>query len=267
MFPSSPEARVLSTIASYKMISADMAKSLGRVESQAIVERETAYFLEHIGDIKSAKEFTQNTRLFNYAMKAFGMADMAYAKGLMIKAMEQGIDADDALVNKLTDARYKEFVETFNFHRHGELTTIFDKVKQPVVDRYVRQTLEEQAGEQNEGVRLALYFERKAGTIKNVYSILADKALGEVVRTALGIPEAVAAGDLDAQAAMIEKRLDVEDFKDPEKVSEFLQRFSAMWEIKNPSNPVQNQLISLIQPAGSFGISVDTMMAIANLKR
>lgn len=258
---------MLSTIASYKMITRDMAKSIERVELQALVERETTYFLENIGEIKSAREFTENTRLFNYAMKAFGMADMAYAKGLMIKAMDQGIDADDALANRLTDGRYREFVETFNFNRHGEDTTLFDKVRQPVVDRYVRQTLEEQAGEQNEGVRLALYFERKAGSIKNVYSILADKALGQVVRTALGIPEAAATGDLDAQAAMIEKRLDIEDFQDPEKVSEFLQRFSAMWEINNPSNPVQTQLVSLIQPAGSFGISVDTMMAIANLKR
>lgn len=259
---------MLSTIASYKMITRDMAKSIERVESQALVERETAYFLEHIGEIKSAKELTKNTRLFNYAMKAFGMADMAYAKGLMIKAMEQGVDDDDALVNKLTDGRYREFVETFNFERHGELTTQLEKVGKPVVDRYVRQTLEEQAGEQNEGVRLALYFERKAGSIKNVFSILADKALAEVVRTAIGLSDAAAAGDLDAQAAMIEKRIDIEDFKDPEKVSEFLQRFSAMWELKSPSNTAQTQLISLIQPAtNGFGISMDTMMAITNLKR
>jgi hypothetical protein len=258
---------VLSTIASYKMISSDIARSTERVESQAVVERETAYFLENIGDIKSAKEFTENSRLFNYAMKAFGMSDMAYAKGMMIKAMEGGIDADDALVNKLVDVRYKEFVDTFNFNRHGELTTALDKTKQPVVDRYVRQTLEEQAGEQNEGVRLALYFERKAASITSVFSILADKALGEVVRTALGIPDEVAAGDLDAQAALIGKKLDVADFKDPEKVSNFLQRFAAMWEIKNPTNDTQTQLISLIQPSGNFGISVDTMMAIANLKR
>lgn len=257
---------MLSTIASYKLISRDIDKSIARVESQAMVERESKYFLENIGNIKSAKEFTENSRLFNFAMKAFGMADMAYAKGLMIKAMEGGIDDDKALANKLTDVRYKEFVETFNFQRHGERTTIFDKTREPVVDRYVRQTLEEQAGEQNEGVRLALYFERKADSIKSVYSILADKALGEVVRTALGIPEAVATGDLDAQAAMIEKKINVEDFKDPEKVSAFLQRFAAMWEIKNPTNPAQTQLISLIQPA-EFGISVDTMMAIANLKR
>lgn len=257
---------MFSTIASYKLIASDINKSIERVQSQAMVEREAKYYLENIGNVKSAKEFTENTRLFNFAMKAFGMSDMAYAKGLMIKAMEGGIDADDALANRLADSRYKEFVETFNFQRYGSTTTIFDRAKQPVVDRYVRQTLEEQAGEQNEGVRLALYFERKAASITTIYGILADKALGEVVRTALGIPEAAASGDLDSQAAMLEKKIDLEDFKDPEKVSKFLQRFAAMWEIKNPSNPAQTQLISLIQPA-EFGISMDTMMAIANLKR
>lgn len=257
---------MISTSMSYQLITRDMAKSIERVQSQAMVDRETAYYLENIGNIKSAKEFTEDSRLFRYAMKAFGMSDMDYAKGLMIKAMEQGIDDDDALVNKLTDARYKDFVTTFNFKRHGERTTIFDKTRQPVVDRYVRQTLEEQAGEQNEGVRLALYFERKASSITNVYGILADKALAEVVRTALGLPDEVAAGDIDKQADLLKKRIKIEDFKDPEKVSEFLQRFTAMWEIKNPTSVAQTQLISLIQPA-EFGISMDTMMAIANLKR
>lgn len=257
---------MITTSLSYQLITRDLSKSLERVKSQAVVDRETAYYLEHIGDIKSAKEFTEDSRLFNYAMKAFGMSDMAYAKGLMIKAMEGGIDDDAALVNKLTDARYKEFVTAFNFQRHGERTTLFDKTRQDVVDRYVRQTLEEQAGDQNEGVRLALYFERKASSITNVYSILADKAFAEVVRTALGIPDEVAAGDLDKQADMIKKRIDIEDFQDPDGVSEFLQRFTAMWEIKNPASTQQTQLISLIQPA-EFGISVDTMMAIANLKR
>jgi hypothetical protein len=257
---------MINTSTSYQLIARDMAKSIERVASQAMVERESQYYLENIETIKSAKDFIANTRLFSYAMKAFGLEEMTYAKALMVKAMEQGIDEDDALANKLVDARYKEFVETFNFNRYGDKTTIFDRTRQGTVDKYVRQTLELQAGEQNEGVRLALYFERKASSATSVYGLLADPALAKVVRTALGIPDEVAAGDLDKQVVMIEKHLDIEDLKDPEGLSKFLARFTAMWEMSNPSTPAVTQLFSLIQPA-EFGISYDTMLALSNLKR
>ena len=67
----------------------------------------------------------------------------------------------------------------------------------------MRQTLEENAGAQNEGVRLALYFQRKAEASKSAYEILADPALLKVVQTALGIPPETGTQDIDRQAALI----------------------------------------------------------------
>ena len=127
-------------------------------------------------------------------MKAFGLEDMTYAKAFMRKVLDEGIDKRDSFANSLTDQRYREFVETFNFARYETTTTIFDRTRQGTVDRYVRQTLEEDAGAQNEGVRLALYFERKASRASvSAYSILADPALLKVVQTALGIPASASA--------------------------------------------------------------------------
>jgi hypothetical protein len=79
-----------------------------------------------------------------------------------------------------------------------------------MVDKYLRQTLEEQAGDDNEGVRLALYFERKAESISNFYEVLADPALAQVVRTSLGLPDSIASADIDKQVEMIADRIDIE---------------------------------------------------------
>jgi hypothetical protein len=57
------------------------------------------------------------------------------------------------------------------------------------VEKYTRQKLEQDAGTSDDNVRLALYFERKAPTIKTAFQILADAALLKVVQTALGIPK------------------------------------------------------------------------------
>jgi hypothetical protein len=257
---------LINTYTSYQFITRDMDVSLKRVQSQPMVQRETEYYLANITKVKSIDEFLADDRLFNYAMKAHGLEDMAYAKAFMRKALEEGLEERDTFANRLTDSRYKNFVETFNFVRHGENTTVFDRTQQGTVDKYLRQTLEEDAGTENEGVRLALYFERNAPKIDSYFGILGDPAIATVVRTMLGLPDAIAQLDVDKQAALIESRIDIEDFKDPEKLAEMINRFTTLWEVNNPSTPQQSMITTLFQPV-QFGISPDVLLTIAKMKR
>ena len=258
---------MVSTYVSYQQITRDMARSIETVRNQPMVERETAYYLENIENVKSIEALIADDRLFRYAMKAHGLGDMAYAKAFMVKVLEEGIDDRESFANGLTDKRYFEFASTFNFDRYGEDTTIFERTKSGTVEKYMRQTLEEDAGAQNEGVRLALYFERKAPEIDDFYQILADPALSEVVRTALGYPPAIAQADIDKQVAMMSERLDIEDFKDPDRLTEFLKRFTSLWELKSPSGGGQQATIGALfgQPA-EFGISTDLLLTMARLR-
>lgn len=373
---------MLSTSLSYNLITRDIDRSLTRIENQPMVARETKYYQENIGKITSIEDFVADTRLFNYAMKAFGLQDMAYAKAFMKKAMEEGVADSNSFANRLSDKRYAEFVRVFNFAQYGEdaiganpavdgtttkyvarmtlggvlpeteavkaeteyfktnmakvesiddfladdrlikyamyafdidadefdpafmrkvleggvadpksfanqqtdkkfaeFAAAFDFMKygeqtttrKPAVDgavaSYMRQTLEEDAGTQNEGVRLALYFERKAPQVSSFMQILADPAMAQVVRTALGLPDAFATADIDKQAALFEKRLNIDDFKDPEALGKFLRRFTAMWEVANVSPLSTSPALAILSQSGQYGISADTLAAIALMKR
>ncbi len=132
-------------------------------------------------------------------------------------------------------------------------------------DMFIRQTMEEQAGDQNAGVRLAMYFQRKAATITSAYSILADKALLEVVMTALAMPDEVAQSDTDKLAQMLEKRLTISDFKDPAKVEKFLARFSALYDIANPQTGQSITSILLSGDTSSL-FSQDMLTSIQSIK-
>lgn len=257
---------MLSTYADFTRITGNLTASLDRVSRQPMVMRETEYYLANIENIDSIEALVEDSRLFNYAMKAHGLSDMAYARAFMIKVLEEGRDDSDSFANTLTDTRYREFAETFDFHRYGEAATTFTKARQGVVDRYMRQTLEEDAGADNEGVRLALYFQRKAASIDSAYAILGDKALATVVRTSLGMPEATALLDIDKQKEMLEARIDFADFTDPEKLSRFLERFTNLWELANPQSSALQGAQALISPLSSVGISSDLMLTIQNLK-
>lgn len=255
---------VTTTYTSYRLISQDLTKSLERVAAKPDVKRETEYYLSKIGDIKSIDDFMADSRLYNYALKAHGLEDMAYAKAFIRKVLTEGIDDKEAFANKLTDSRYGDLVKSLNFATHGTAATSFDRATKGVVEKYTRQTLEQDAGSENNGVRLALYFERTASTIKSGLDILADDALSQVVRTALQIPSETIATDIDKQAAYLDRVLDIEDFQDPEKVGKFLERFTAMWEMENPSDNYDP--LTVFGGSSGHGISTDLLLSINNLK-
>jgi hypothetical protein len=256
----------LDTYTSYNLITKDMDKSIDRVEAEPITARETQYYLDNITKVKSVEDFMKNDRLFKFAMKAHGLKDMDYAKAFMKKALAEGIDEIDSFANKLTDKRYAEFVETFNFARHGEAATVFTRAQQGTVDKYLRQTLEENAGKDNEGVRLALYFQRKAPDLNNFYEVLADPALGKVVRTALSLPDSFATADVDKQVKYFEEKIDLDDLKDAKGLDKFLKRFTSLWELKNPTATAQTSVSVLFSQPAEYGVSTDLLFAMQKLK-
>lgn len=255
---------MVTTYTSYLNIANNLDRSIEIVGEQPIVARETEYYLANIGDINTIDEFMADSRIYNYALKAHGLEEMSYAKAFIRKVLTEGIDNSDAFANQLTDTRYRDLAEAFNFARHGETATVFTVAQQGTVDKYMRLTLEEDAGTTNEGVRLALYFERMAPSLDNAYEILSDTALSMVARTILGLPDEYAFTDIDKQAAFFEANLDFEDFKDPAKLGEMMQRFTSLWEIDNPSTALN--AASLLNPFSPREISPDLMIAINNLK-
>ena len=256
---------MLTTTAAFRLINIDLDRSLQRTAQTPSVERESAHYLENIGNVKSVDDFFADDRLYRYAMKAFGLDDMSYAKAFVRKVLEEGIDDQSSLANRLSDPRYRDFAEAFNFARYGSATTTFGRTQQGTVDRYVRQTLEEDAGQQNEGVRLALYFQRKAPDIERTMDILADPALLKVVQTALGISPLTASADIDKQAAMISARLDVADLKDPGKLGDFLARFTSLWELQNGDPMASTPAILAGQPL-TMGLNANLLASLQNLK-
>lgn len=255
---------MVSTIMSYQLIANNMTRSLELTARKPDVHRDTEYYLAHIGDVKSIDEFMGDYRLFSYAMKANGLSDMVYAKAFLRKVLTQGISSKSSFANKLVDPRYREFAASFNFAALGENATRTKAATTGTVSKYLHQVLEEDAGEKNEGVRLALYFQRKASTITNPYQILADKALLKVTQTALGISPLTSAAAVEKQAAMLAKRIDFTDFQNPEKLRTFLQRFSAMWEIDSGQTTSTSSI--LISRPIETGISATTLASLQNLK-
>ncbi|MEW6645303.1 MAG: DUF1217 domain-containing protein [Pseudomonadota bacterium] len=255
-----------STIATYQMISNNIVRQLQQTAKKPDVSRDTDYYLQNIGKVKTIDQFIGDYRLFSYAMKAYGLSDMTYAKAFMRKVLTEGVSASQSFANKLVDRRYRDFAAAFNFAALGDKATSTTAATTGAVSKYVRQQLEEDAGAQNEGVRLALYFERKAPSITNVMQILSDKALLQVAQTALDISPMTSMSSVDKQAAMLASKINVADFKDPAKLRTFLQRFSVMWEMQNTDVSATSPAVALISQSAGNGLDIGILTSLQNLK-
>ena len=241
--------------------------SLGLIKPNAdAVQAETNYYLANITKVKSVDDLMADSRLYNYALSASGLDPATTNKDLIRDVLEGGVRDPASIANELSNKAYARLATSLNFEAYGEAATTRSPSQQPVVDKYMRQTLEEDAGKTNEGVRLALYFERKAPTITNWYDVLADTALASVVRTAIGLPDSFATADIDKQAQAFEAKLDLTDFTDPAKLDKFLTRFTSLWEINHPTSTAQTSIGVLFAQPTTVGISTDLMMAMQKLK-
>jgi hypothetical protein len=258
---------MLSTTLSLQLINKNFTKTKATTAAQPLVKRESDYFKANIGNIKSSKALVGNYRLFSYAMKAYGLGDMVYAKAFMQKLMDGGL-ASGSLVSKMSDARFTAFVKAFDFGDKGASTTSDSTINAATADSYLQQTIEDQAGESNPGVQLALYFQRKAPSITSGMEILADKALLEFTRTLLNVPSLGSSTNIDATAKFIESKIKIADLSDPAKLQKLMTRFGVMYDMQNTSTSSSNPTLSLFTGSTSSSnttLNTDFMLRVQQL--
>jgi hypothetical protein len=256
---------MVSLIATYNRLASNLTTTMKRVSEQPVIKREAEYYKLTIGNIKSVDEFMGNTRVYNFALKAFGLEDMQYAKAFIRKVLNEGVDDSEAFSLQLSDQRFREFATAFNFKRYGSATTAFDRVQSGAVDMYLRNSLEAQSGEESEALRLALYFERKANTVTGAFGILADKAIYQVVRTALGLPDALSSADIDRQASILSEKIDVAKLQEPAYVKKLITRFLGRYEAENSF--AQSTPATAILAGSNSGIDMRMILSLQTLKK
>jgi hypothetical protein len=248
----------------FNVVTKNYVKTLAGAASDPAVARESKYYLANISKVQSVDAFMKNDRLYTFAMKAFGLADMMSAKGLIRKVLEGGVANSKSLANTLHDPRYKALATALDFAGKGATATSAAAAKKGIVDKYVEQSLEANVGKQNSGARMALYFQRMAPGVTSAYGILGDKTLLSVVETAFGLPITMSQQSIESQARIITAHLKISDLQSPAKLQKILERFTANYDSKHASD-VPATLTSALA-VSSPGISQDLLLSIANLK-
>ncbi|MBZ9789403.1 DUF1217 domain-containing protein [Rhizobium sp. 3T7] len=223
---------------------ATMGMSDGSIKDKASKDATTAVdnFAKGMAEVKSLDDFLTNDKLTSFVLKANGLDPTKYDEETLRKIFTSDPSDPKSYLNTKADSKFKEIVADFNFDTHGDLTRAKIGAVQNVgaEDRtqqsYLQQTLETQQGESNDGVRLALYFARKAPDITSLYTILGDKALFQVITTTYSLPSGISSMDVEKQVDLLKKFVNLDDLQDSKKVDKLMKRFTAMYDLQNSSS-------------------------------
>ena len=167
--------------------------------------------------IDSVSDLLANRQMVDFILFAKGLDPEKVSTEFLKKIFASDLNNPKSFANTESDPRFAEIAASFNFDSKGNVARLpmmgpqkRDQFRATQAN-YLQQSLEQQQGDTNPGVRLALYFQRKAGEITSAYDILADKALSEVFRTTFDLPDQMAAMQIDQQAKIVDKYMKIKD--------------------------------------------------------
>ncbi|AMY68053.1 DUF1217 domain-containing protein [Frigidibacter mobilis] len=206
---------------------------------QASVQRDTDYFREKIGSVKTAEDLVADRRLLKVALGAFGLQGDINSRFFIQKVLSDGTLDNTDLANRLANKSYYELASAFAFDLATPSTQI-STFADEIITAYRNRKFEEAVGTVSDEMRLALNARRELEKLAGKqssdntkwFTILGSAPLRSLFQTAFGLPKSFAAIDLDQQLGTMQSRADrylgsreVAQFADPARVGDLIKLF------------------------------------------
>jgi hypothetical protein len=196
-----------------------------KTAAQPAVRQAVKSFTQAVNGATSLKQLLANRSVMSVLLTANGMSDQIGYTALATQALMSKEDDPHALVNRLTDRRWKALAQTYDFAGKGLAAIQDPEVIASIANKYAEAIWQDSQDKVTPGLSNALAFKAKAASISSVDQILGDPTLRTVVTTALGVPLQIAFQPLEAQERSISSRIDITKFQDPKFVDTLLQRY------------------------------------------
>lgn len=263
-----PRGSPVSSKVQWEMMASTYDRDKAAVAARYEVKRTLLSLEQKLPGLEVGSDLLTDRALLTTVLKAFDLEDKAGDTNYLRKVLASD-PADAKSVAAMAGEREKNLALAFSTINSGAKRRGSPAFVNDVVKRYETQSFEVSAGNANEALRLGLYFQRKSAAITSWYQVLADKALAEFARTALGLPDQAAQIDLDRQVDILQSRFDIKKLKDPAEASKLVERFMMMYDVNgnNSSAAASSPAVQLLSGSGRTTIDASTLMALATTRR
>jgi len=241
-----------------KLVDQTSANQKATIRSSGQHKRAIDAFGKGAGSVTTAAEFVKNYDVYTFTMRAFNLEDQIFGKALIRKILESDITKPNALINRLTDPRFRELYKALNFTttatgaRQSSLTTA--AFQTTTVDKYVTRMFINEETKVNPTVGNVLDFREKVAGIKTWYDVLKDANLTKFVKTALGLPSSLSGLAIDKQITILSKKFDITKMANPVETNKLIGKYLLFSDMNGGNQfAASNAILQLFQPANSGG--------------
>lgn len=199
------------------------------------VKAEVDYFKKAIEKLEKPDDLFKDPRLLKFVTSALNLAGEEQYPGKLRRILTEKADDENAVLNRLSDKRFKQAAEKLRFGEDGLKNINLGVTQDELIASYKSQEFDKSIGKQNPALREAVYFNKFAANVSDEYGILADPIIRRVVTRTLGIPERIAFQPIETQSSVILSRIDPEKLKDPEFRDKFIKRYLSQQDLANSS--------------------------------
>ncbi len=239
-----------------KLIDATQERQLEFMRDEPANQRAEKAFRDRVASIGSPKELIEDFEVYSFIMKAFGLEDQIFGKGLIRKLLESDPVAPESLLNRLTDNRFREMHLALGFTTDTGVRTVNfadTSFQDDIVSRYYNRQYINDNNAQNETVGSVLEFRDQVEKIDNWFEVLRDKKLTNFFQVALGLPSEMSGLDLDQQKKLLDDKFDIKKLADPKEREKLIARFTVLSDNQNPQEFQTNNIALSIMKSASFG--------------
>lgn len=193
--------------AGWKMLTQTMERQKAALSGSDQMQATEAYFRKKISSVTSAEGLVSDYRLLSVALGAFGLDEDIRSTYFIRKVLSEGTTDPKSFANKLSDKSYQALSSAFGFGPGETARTSEPGFADALLKKYETRVFETAVGAQNDSMRIALNAERSlpemaaSGATNNTlwYQIIGSEPLSAYMQGALGLPDSVAALDVDRQ--------------------------------------------------------------------
>lgn len=202
----------LDSATAWKMLTKNTDKYVNNFAKDKSVQKEVEYFNSKVSSFKTLDDLMKDKRALQYVLDAYGMGSEINNAGRLKRIFSQDPTASGSLVNQLADTKFKTMATALRFDQG--MTKLNSLASSGALKtNYIQNEFEQALGDQDPALRQAAYFARTApSSITDVYSILGDKVMRDVVTKTFSLPPQLAIQPIESQARAITSRIDITKF-------------------------------------------------------
>jgi hypothetical protein len=208
-----------------------------------------AWFQKQAPTITTPDALLKDYRSLQVVLTAFNMSSDISDTAVLKPLMTQNPADASSLASRSGNPSFQLFAKQMSTWQPPPLSNPASVAA--IVNQYATANYETSQGQQDPGMKEALYFRRMIGSVKSINQLMADPVLTKVAVGGAGLPQQFGLLDYSQQVPILTKAIDLTKFTKPAYVDQFVEQYLFQNQASQSGAASATGILSLLGGSGA----------------